>query len=402
MELLRLVIVDDEEILLRGLVDTYDWESMGFYVVGSAQSGQEAIHVIRETLPHVVLTDIRMKQITGLMVMEEIQKSNLDCLFIILSAYRDFNYAKRACELGAFDYLVKPIEEDELRKTMTRAREKCLQQLSREQKLESWEHLLVSDSSSFVRLSLQQYIDGQISADKLREIFLTLRDVVDEEKARRGKTADGGLEIQTAVRKNDAALMKEAFIQFIYDLPSDEEEQCRHIHYMLLKMEFMIEESYGMSEELKKQFLDYYSEMKKLSSLEAVHVAYQILQTAVHNRQENTVSTMVGEGKDYMYAALVYIDKHLDEEELSIVAVATHVYLNPVYFGRVFKNTFHMTFKQYLLQRRMEKAKLLLSEKKHSISSICEQVGIGNPSYFSHLFKQYTGKLPSEYKKLGD
>ena len=50
--------------------------------------------------------------------------------------------------------------------------------------------------------------------------------------------------------------------------------------------------------------------------------------------------------KEYIAAAVAYIDEHLDNEDLSIVSVATHVYLNPVYFGRVFKNTFHMTFKQ--------------------------------------------------------
>lgn len=79
--------------------------------------------------------------------------------------------------------------------------------------------------------------------------------------------------------------------------------------------------------------------------------------------------------------------------------MAGHVYLNPVYFGRAFKNTFHMTFKKYLMKRRMEKAKQLLEEGKTSIGAICELVGINNPSYFSHLFKEYTGKLPSEYKK---
>ena len=51
------------------------------------------------------------------------------------------------------------------------------------------------------------------------------------------------------------------------------------------------------------------------------------------------------------------------------------------------------------MQRRREKAKRLLEEGRASIGDICEQVVISNPSYFSHLFKEYTGKLPSEYKK---
>lgn len=66
MRLLKLVIVDDEPILLQGLLNTYDWNSMGFQVAGQAQSGEQAIQVIKEVKPDVVLTDIRMKQIQAL------------------------------------------------------------------------------------------------------------------------------------------------------------------------------------------------------------------------------------------------------------------------------------------------------------------------------------------------
>ena len=118
MKLLKLVIVDDEPILLQGLLKTYNWNAMGFEVVGTAQSWEQAIEVIKEQRPHVVLTDIRMKKVTGLMVMEEIKKEGIECLFVVLSAYREFSYAQQACELGAFAYLLKPIEDDKLQETM--------------------------------------------------------------------------------------------------------------------------------------------------------------------------------------------------------------------------------------------------------------------------------------------
>ena len=76
---------------------------------------------------------------------------------------------------------------------------------------------------------------------------------------------------------------------------------------------------------------------------------YKILGTAIEKRLKNAEKKENKGSKEYIAAAVAYIDEHLDNEDLSIVSVATHVYLNPVYFGRVFKNTFHMTFKQYLL-----------------------------------------------------
>lgn len=139
MKLLKLVIVDDEPILLEGLLKTYDWAGMGFEVVGSARDGDQAIQVIKDKKPNVVLTDIRMKKVSGLQVMQEIEKEKIYCLFVVLSAYRDFEYAKQACDLGAFAYLLKPINDDELRQTMCGAYESCMGQIQNEEKLERFD-----------------------------------------------------------------------------------------------------------------------------------------------------------------------------------------------------------------------------------------------------------------------
>ena len=526
MKLLKLVIVDDEPILLQGLLHTYDWESMGFEVVGSASSGEQALEVIREVNPDVVLTDIRMKQITGLMVIEEIQKEGLECLFVVLSAYRDFEYAKQACDLGAFAYLLKPIEDDRLQETMGAAYQKCIERRKADKKYESWEKLLVSDSTSFLQVVVQKYVKNRLEYDKVKEVFdaignillendrfitvcadvdiaykitnsldyeasrLKLLNLLEEpvkeryfywkmenqegnyifiiktqdnavvrelkhlledikqkgtspviaaiskpykgiegikrsyEEAQKlfgiagaagasalavseeledytdkGSSDDADILIVNAVRKNNAKELKDAFIHMIYHLPKDEELQCKYFHKVMLNVELMVKDSYGMTDELKEKFQNYYSNMQNLNAARAVDVCYKIIGNVIEERQKCAEKDETKYFKEYIQAAVAYIDEHLDDEELSIVSVATHVYLNPVYFGRVFKNTFHMTFKKYILQQRMEKAKRLLEEGDVSIGNICEQVGINNPSYFSHLFKQYTGKLPSEYKK---
>lgn len=212
-------------------------------------------------------------------------------------------------------------------------------------------------------------------------------------------SADTEILIVNAVRRNNARDLKDAFIQFIYSLPPQEEQQCQYMHKMMLKAEFMIKDSYGLTENMKEQFQNYYSNLQNLNATRAMDVCYKILCRAIEQRKQSADQDEIRYFQEYISAAVAYIEEHLDDEELSIVSVATHVYLNPVYFGRVFKNTFHMTFKRYLMQCRMEKAKRLLEEGKTSIGNICEQVGISNPSYFSHLFKSYTGKLPSEYKK---
>lgn len=526
MELLKLVIVDDEPILLEGLVKTYDWKSMGFEVAGAAQSGEQAIEVIKKTRPHVVLTDIRMKQISGLVVMEEIKKEKIECQFVVLSAYRDFEYAKQACDLGAFAYLLKPIEDEKLQETMESVGKICRDQIKNEEKYDSWEKLLKKDGDGFLQVIVQKYVQNRLPEEKVDEVFRTLQDVMEEgdrfitvyadldlaykitntleyeaarfsllqvleekleevfnfwefeseeghfsfiiqtqdnsavrqlkqilddtkkeenmpmvtviskpykgirgikrsfeeaqklfavanasgentfaipetveENDEKPYPSEAEMMVVNSIRKNDITQLKQAFVHFIYQLPHKEELQCQYMHKVMVKTEFMLKDSYGLDEELSKQFASYYSNMRNLKPAKTVDVCYKILGTAVEKRIENVEKDETRNSKEYIAAAAAYIDEHLDDEELSIVSVATHVYLNPVYFGRVFKNTFHMTFKKYLMQRRMELAKRLLEDGRTSIGNICEQVGISNPSYFSHLFKEYTGKLPSEYKK---
>ena len=526
MRLLKLVLVDDEAILLQGLLNTYDWKKMGFEVVGTASSGQQAIDLIQEVQPHVVLTDIRMKQVTGLMVMEETQKAGINCLFIVLSAYRDFEYAQEACKLGAYAYLLKPVEDERLQETMQGAYETCMEQLEHEEKYENWEKLLVKDETSFLQMVVQKYVQNRIQEEKVEEVFNTIGNVLTdedrfisvcvdidltykitnsldyeasryamlnkleevigshysywrfegednncmfiiktkenatvrelktilehakkkeqcpvvasiskpykgiagikrsyeeakkmfglasasgasaftvpeavEEKVTGAYSADVELLIVNAVRKNSLEELKEAFIQFIYALPGEEELQCQYMHKVMLRVELMLKDSYGIADNIKGQFQNYYSNIPNLSGAKTVDVCYKILCSVIESRTENLQNEEIRYFQEYMSVAVAYIEEHLDDEELSIVSVASHVYLNPVYFGRVFKNTFHMTFKKYLLKQRMEKAKRLLQDTEYSIGEICNQVGISNPSYFSHLFKQYTGQLPSEYKK---
>ena len=525
IELLKLILVDDEAILLQGLQETYHWEEMGFVVAGVARSGEEAIEVISETLPHVVLCDIRMKQISGLMVMEEIRKEHPDIIFVFLSAYRDFEYAKKACELGALSYLLKPVEDDELFQTMKHAYEVSVERIRKTEREESWERLLKTDATSFMQVVVQKYLDNRISDEKMEHVFSILGDLngsdmfitvctdidisykitnqLEYEAARFSliqylervlkseffiwqfemdnkpfifliKTADNqavsrlrpvmeqarlelgspmiasiskpykglagmrksyeegiklfdyasaagasaftaAIEIEPesadryaedeermvigAIRKNDEMELKQAYIQFVYALPHDKELQSRYLHRMMLQTEFMIRESYGLTEELQKTFGTYYQNQYNLEAARNVDICHRILIQAVNERKRCINNKETDYFSEYMSAAVAYIEEHLSEEDLSIVAVAAHIYLNPVYFGRVFKQTFQMTFKKYLLQQRMEKSKKLIQEGRDSMAVICEKAGIANPSYFSHLFKQYTGVLPSEYKK---
>jgi AraC family transcriptional regulator len=95
--------------------------------------------------------------------------------------------------------------------------------------------------------------------------------------------------------------------------------------------------------------------------------------------------------------AIAYINDHLGEG-LSLHKIAAVVEISPYYFARLFKEATGVALHRYLTNRRMEKAKQLLSEQNLSIVQVAKQVGIGSQSHFNRLFRNYTGTTPNAYR----
>lgn len=110
----KILIIDDEEIIREGLIKTIQWEEVSCVVVGEAEDGDEGMCLIDSLKPDIVLTDIRMPGIDGLTMISKIRERKHDCKIIILTGYREFEYAQEAVHLGAFRFLLKPVRTEEL------------------------------------------------------------------------------------------------------------------------------------------------------------------------------------------------------------------------------------------------------------------------------------------------
>lgn len=526
MELLKLLLVDDEKIILTGLQKTYDWQSMGYEVVGAAGSGEDALALLEDEEPDVVITDVRMKKISGLELIERTRLAKPGIKFIVLSAYKDFEYAKKACEQGALAYLVKPVEEEELESVMKKAYQLCMEQREKQREYESLHKILSEDPHKFLSQMLERYVKDvidqselQILAQRLAEdigiqqyfcsvcvdidvaykitnqvefdakryllfgelekrlqdtyqiwsyfgsdgdriFIIRLGDTADTATVKRilehikkesvettisavsnGYAGLGGLktaykqavklfeiaseagagiltvskeakvpvtaqyfeEIENQVirvlRKNAKDQMKAVFENLVYHLPEEEKISKSYLHRLAVRAEVMLDDSYGVSDNIRMGFANFYSMMNQYTLLRMIDLLYKLLCTVIEERLLVAPSMAEEYFSGYMEQALQYMCDNMQDEELSITIVADKVFLNPVYFGRLFKNVMGITFKKYLLEKRMERAKRLILEKEAGIAEIGGEVGIPNPSYFSQLFKQATGKLPSEYKK---
>ncbi|MBP7348458.1 MAG: response regulator [Butyrivibrio sp.] len=117
------LIADDEKNIREGLTCIMDWDAYGFQVCGEAANGEEALHMIMEMQPSIVLLDLHMPKIHGIEVIRMAREQGYEGRFIILSGYSDFSYAQSAIRYGVTNYLTKPIDEDELQKTVGQIRE---------------------------------------------------------------------------------------------------------------------------------------------------------------------------------------------------------------------------------------------------------------------------------------
>ena len=110
----KIMLVDDEEEVRTSIIRKIDWQDAGFEVIGDAENGKEALEKIEQNEPDVVLTDIRMPYMDGLEMAENIRQRYPSIKIVIFSGFDEFEYAKKAIKLNVIEYILKPVNVEEL------------------------------------------------------------------------------------------------------------------------------------------------------------------------------------------------------------------------------------------------------------------------------------------------
>ncbi|MCD8014009.1 MAG: response regulator [Lachnospiraceae bacterium] len=158
----KLLIVDDEARIRNGLSNLIEWEVYGIELAGLAEDGAKAWLNIRSSHPNIVLVDISMPNMSGLELMELCTHLDAEPKFIILSGYNDFEYVQKALQLGAVNYLLKPVDQNEL----IHAISSCVQMLDKTQAHQQQ----VQESMLVLRNDLlRRVLHNQVDTHELRE-----------------------------------------------------------------------------------------------------------------------------------------------------------------------------------------------------------------------------------------
>ena len=120
---MKIAVIEDEKPIREGLVHILNKISPEYQVVGSAKNGAEGLILLEEEMPDLIMLDIQMPDMDGLQMLKEARARGIYTKVIILTAYSDFSYAKKAIELGIENYLLKPVNLTELKKTLEKIKE---------------------------------------------------------------------------------------------------------------------------------------------------------------------------------------------------------------------------------------------------------------------------------------
>ncbi|GGH80049.1 two-component system response regulator YesN [Pullulanibacillus pueri] len=152
----QVLLVDDEYMILKGLQKLISWNDLGFEIAAVKKNGKEALEFVRTHDVDIVITDVTMPILSGIDFIKQAQQEGLYFRFIVLSGYEEFNYVKESLRLGAENYLIKPIDKDQLIESL----KKCVKEFEEEKvrmqgEVFLFEHLLrrwVNDDIDYMDL----------------------------------------------------------------------------------------------------------------------------------------------------------------------------------------------------------------------------------------------------------
>ncbi|ULT56644.1 response regulator [Neobacillus drentensis] len=373
----KVLIADDEPLILKNLTQIIDWPALNCMVAGTAQNGHEALAVLKKERIDLVLTDISMPGMTGIDLLKQIQQIPYKPITLLISGYDDFEYAKEGIKNNALDYILKPIDYDELQECIERAIAKLDQQKQNESEYEKfliYELITKEKTVAEVPNKEQPYI-----AMALKSFEKNVEAIVQQihEKLYVYRMSDS--EVMVVVTRPDDSIK-----EYVIDLAQ------QILQLVTQKCIIAIGEPVNCLSDVKKS-VNHARELLKFDAFTKSVIITDELIKQEYKPKQNAV--------DLMDDAIAYIKSRF-EQDLGIEQMAERVGLSVSYFSSLFKQRTGITFLEYLTNVRVEYACLLLENLELKTYEIAEKVGYTDQRYFSQVFRKKMNQTPSEYRKM--
>ena len=423
-----LLIVDDEESAIEAVRMHVNWEKLPFQEVYTAMNINAAKEKLQNTKIKIVLCDIEMPMGSGLDLLEWINENRRDVLCIFMTCHAEFSYAQKAIRLGGVDYILKPLDFENLTEILKKTAERVLDTTQKKQNLEEgrkateqqfWMKLFSGDIAAN-REEINRYIDKYQMDIQVTGRFLPLmifpkmlNDSFSAEDRKLQlfslKNACGEI-FATCRSKMIMETMADGNLLIIFCLGKDGSEKLifEEISARCKKLE-MVAEGYlqmevacvcgnvgdieSVPEQLENIYSKVYYAMRFYNDIPMRAKSYYRM-----SEERGMIESQKEQMNEFVSQTIEYVKQNL-REELTMEMIAEQVHLNADYLNRIFKKETGYTLSNYVIKEKMEYAKFLLRNTDWSISDVAAAVGYYNYSSFNRSFKKMTGKSPQDWRK---
>lgn len=398
--MLKVVIVDDEPKIRRGLKSLIEKIQLDMEVVGEAEDGEMALDVVKATHPDILLVDICMPFLNGLQFIEQLKSVVKDCIIIVITGHDEFTYAQQAIKLQVFDYLLKPVFGEQLQAVLERGEEQLLTSRLQKQHL-TWANQETTKNLPLLREAFcKEWVKGQLSAEDiathLRFLELVLPPVSGvivlkvAGQFTRGKLLkdwDRDL-LLFSIRNIYREILEQWQPYIMFHDESDNIVVITPIHNLGEWHELSISLQQLVEEYLQQIVIIVQRPLTNL--LTCISTAYHELILELNRKASYTPIVLLSQK---------HIETYYYQEDLSLQNLADTIQISPTYLSRLLKNEIGVSFIEYLIQVRVEKAIQIMSDPTVKLYEVAQRVGYSNQHYFSTAFKKVVGLSPAEYRK---
>lgn len=362
--MIKVMIVDDDKLVRKGLISAMPWDDFDMEVVGEASNGEKALEFIAANAIDLLLTDLAMPVMSGIELLKIVRKQYPSIYTVVLTFHQDFEYIQEALRLGAIDYIAKvQLEKERFEEVL----ERIYKRIKEEQKNAPNPH--------------DSFYDNESSHGA-------------------GSAALEGDNDQLEAVQKDLNLVKEQwsghewvyqdnlFITHIHDL-----KQLRLPQTKLIGLLYALIDKWNLLfhpvDLAKIQLPDEFESWHQVE--EWLKATREMIRKAI---DKPSFSQEVVE----CVMKAVYIANEEMKEQITASSIAKRVNMSRSYFSQCFKEIVGINFSEHLRHKRIEKAKEYLLYTNKTILWIAENVGYMDEKYFSRTFREQTGLLPSEYR----
>ncbi|WP_458126962.1 response regulator transcription factor [Paenibacillus sp. Z3-2] len=444
---MRLLIVDDGHYVVEYMKHLLDWKTYGIDQIETTTNSLEARDILNQHHIDILITDIRMPEVSGIDLLQHIHQHSLPTKVIILSGYSEFEYAQQGIRLGALDYLLKPVDKDDVEKAMSKAIKNIIK--TRPVQPVEWENF---DGLAYLlsllgeNETLKKEYDDYTEFLGGRRLCCFKMDGFTEEHEEDIKRAVGdkldrlvwtaGTRLIAFVPEEIAGKLTTSLVHSIISSPFSltDRNMTRHMFYGFFLREDVHSDDFMGTIPNFSSCSDWESAGNIIKTYDRIHLRKQkiifLMETisyvylADKNRNASETAEWIFnrlQDPDELWSTLfdrvnqirnnkqmsiqtivdkvqTYIEDHLSHV-LSLDELGKVAHLHPVYLSKLFKQETGENVSNYISRKRLEKASRLLQDSELRVNDIAQMVGYRKNQYFIQLFKVEYGVTPYQYRR---